>query len=167
MLIKCGRCGLEYELNSGENVSDFQCTCGGNLEQRRSIADFRKQQETTPTINTGHKSSFKKTINDYKKDIIPNQNKNEYEKVNLSFEGQKRDLLSRGYNLIDENNKELIYKKDVSVLPLWLVILITIFTFPIGLLVGPLLYYFWRKPKLKTVEKKIEKDGTRQEVLVL
>jgi hypothetical protein len=71
----------------------------------------------------------------------------------LSTEGQKRDLLSRGYTLIDENNKEYVFKKEVSGLPVWVFILLSIVLFPIGIIISLFLYFFYRKPKLKTVEK--------------
>lgn len=146
MIIRCGRCGREYEIEMGEKAKDFQCECGGSLNQKRTIKDIRNQQQT-------HSENKQKD-----KGIS-------YENLNLSVEGQKKDLYNRGYTLIDENGDEYIFKKDKCVLPLWLVAVITICLFPIGLLLGPLLYYFWRKPKIIIVKKDIKKDNTNREVI--
>lgn len=55
--MKCKECGKEFQLGEGENPSDFQCDCGGNLgyvaeitreklveeiKPKKSIPDFRK-----------------------------------------------------------------------------------------------------------------------------
>ena len=34
-LVKCKKCGKEYQLEKGENTSDFQCECGGKLTRSR------------------------------------------------------------------------------------------------------------------------------------
>lgn len=41
MIAKCKKCGKEYQLESNEKPSDFQCDCGGELSS--------KKEEFTPT----------------------------------------------------------------------------------------------------------------------
>ncbi len=31
LIVKCKECGQEYELENGNNPSDFECNCGGEL----------------------------------------------------------------------------------------------------------------------------------------
>lgn len=134
MIAKCVNCGAEYQLNDVENPKDFQCDCGGSLEERRTLNDYKKiQNEKEP------KKGYNTNEEDYKS--------------NLSVEGQKKDLFSRGYNLIDENEEEYIFKKEVSGLPVWALIVISIVLFPIGVIIALFLYFFYKKQKIKMVEK--------------
>lgn len=56
-IVKCELCGKEYQLKSGENLSDFQCTCGGNLNYVKTNTNgfFNKfnQQPTLIKILSG------------------------------------------------------------------------------------------------------------------
>ena len=47
--------GLEYQLNASDNPEDFQCECGGALEERKAISDFKKT----------HNKSFNKSKDDF------------------------------------------------------------------------------------------------------
>ena len=38
MIIKCKKCGKEYELGSNENLSDYQCECGGELSTNKKVS---------------------------------------------------------------------------------------------------------------------------------
>jgi len=56
LLLKCNLCGKEYELEDGENPSDYQCECGGNLSpeiKKSTIA--RKKKEVEICKNCGNK----------------------------------------------------------------------------------------------------------------
>ena len=48
VIVKCMKCGKEYELKPDNNPSDFQCDCGGNLEFKADIAhEILKSKKTT------------------------------------------------------------------------------------------------------------------------
>lgn len=49
MKVKCDKCGKEYILEKGENPSDYQCDCGGNLI---SLFDMKKNTRQKPIENT-------------------------------------------------------------------------------------------------------------------
>lgn len=36
MIIKCEKCGKEYEIDSNEKLSDFECGCGGELSPKKT-----------------------------------------------------------------------------------------------------------------------------------
>lgn len=44
MKVKCTECGKEYNLEKGENPSNYQCDCGGNLKSLFDIKKNRPQQ---------------------------------------------------------------------------------------------------------------------------
>lgn len=44
IIVKCKVCGMEYELDPGDNPSDFQCECGGDL----SPVVFKDKDFTNP-----------------------------------------------------------------------------------------------------------------------
>lgn len=55
-LLKCNLCGKEYELNDGENPSDFQCECGGDLSPEiKKISTVMEKKEAGICKNCGNK----------------------------------------------------------------------------------------------------------------
>ena len=54
VIVKCEKCGKEYELGYGEKLSDFQCECGGELSPN--------EIESTPLITP--KTQIKPNIED-------------------------------------------------------------------------------------------------------
>jgi len=43
VVVKCVKCGRKYQLLQNENLSDFQCTCGGDLTQQYTKADIKSK----------------------------------------------------------------------------------------------------------------------------
>ena len=119
-MISCVSCGRKYELGTGEKPSDFQCTCGGNLEERRTLKDYQNQTEYK--YNT---EFFGETNDDLK----------------------KQNLFKRGYQLVDETDTSYVFSKKKPVIPIGILIVMAIIFLPLGLL------YFWKEPKIKTVDK--------------
>ena len=46
MIIKCKKCGNEYELGSNEKLSDFECECGGELYLNNRVSEPAKTLKT-------------------------------------------------------------------------------------------------------------------------
>lgn len=67
-IVKCLDCGKEYELNSGENPSDFQCECGGNLTYVNLANKSSKEPERT-NLAIG-KTHVDKKITEYNNMIL-------------------------------------------------------------------------------------------------
>lgn len=144
MKVICTNCGREYGLAEGEKPTNFTCECGGTLSERRSISDVRRDK-----VIKESKSDYKRTYD----------NKNKDYNTELSTEGKKQDLLRRGYTLIDENDKEFIYSKKASKLPIWVIVLVAIVLFPIGIIIGILLYMFYTETKIMKVTKDVTKPS--------
>ncbi len=71
VIVKCKICGKEYELSTKDNPNDFQCECGGNLEDKpeqrkpmKSVSTFKDK-----TNKSKSKSKDKKSGKRYHKDI--------------------------------------------------------------------------------------------------
>lgn len=47
MKVKCKECGQEYELESGESPSDFQCECGGDLIGKNTLVKPANKDKKT------------------------------------------------------------------------------------------------------------------------
>jgi hypothetical protein len=43
MIVRCKKCGKEYELNSNKKLSEFQCECGGELSPKMSSETVQSQ----------------------------------------------------------------------------------------------------------------------------
>lgn len=81
IITKCVECGKEYQLEQGENVSDFQCECGGDLKYTElfdvgNTVDLESSgicplcKELTPLNGNycqecGEKTNFIEVIDDY------------------------------------------------------------------------------------------------------
>lgn len=61
MKVQCLECGKEYQLEPEEKSSDFQCTCGGELEYGK---------EPSAELATPFKSSSESILNDWKKQYL-------------------------------------------------------------------------------------------------
>ena len=46
MIIKCKKCGNEYELGYNEKLSDFECECGGELSLNNRVSEPAKTLKT-------------------------------------------------------------------------------------------------------------------------
>jgi len=64
MKLKCEECGKEYQLEKGENPSDYQCVCGGKL---KPLFDFRKNRVSKPSAGTqtNHKGGIVDQLLDF------------------------------------------------------------------------------------------------------
>ena len=51
VIVKCEKCGKEYELGSDEKLSDFQCECGGELSPDEMAHDPVKTPKTQEKPN--------------------------------------------------------------------------------------------------------------------
>ena len=51
MLAKCLKCGKEYELESDEKLSDFQCECGGELSSNKMASKPSNESKATKKPN--------------------------------------------------------------------------------------------------------------------
>lgn len=49
VIVKCKGCGKEYELVNGENPSNYQCECGGNLIFDDKLDDYGNSQKIKKT----------------------------------------------------------------------------------------------------------------------
>ncbi|MBZ2166825.1 hypothetical protein [Methanobacterium spitsbergense] len=58
MIIKCKKCGNEYELGYNENLSDYQCECGGELSLNK------RASEPVKTLKTQKKSDIIEDLNE-------------------------------------------------------------------------------------------------------
>jgi len=69
VIAKCGECGTEYQLDSGEDPSDFQCECGGNLSKN----------EVEPVTHVKPDKSWKEKAEDIKSGVSELNELFEYE----------------------------------------------------------------------------------------
>lgn len=158
-MVKCKKCGKEYELDLDDNPKDFQCDCGGNLEERRTIADVRMELQNISKPEQKKSGNFiDKTISDYRKDNKFNKSKDEFEGLNT--EQKKHELFRRGYKLIDEDDEKYVFKKMVPVVPMFITLILAVLSvflllFFIGILgfILVVIFLFWKKPKIKIVKK--------------
>ena len=42
VIVKCEKCGKEYQLESNRTFSDFQCECGGELSSKEGSENCKK-----------------------------------------------------------------------------------------------------------------------------
>ncbi|WP_308572145.1 minor capsid protein [uncultured Methanobacterium sp.] len=132
MIVECVQCGKEYQLESGENVFDFQCECGGNLKEtyqkEGSVSlgigvDFSELESMVKTITKDDvfegkvkgthvgetKEITKDQINDYKDENIDNEDKTHIKSIlKQSIDNQKgmRWAISEMINNIDGMTRE-------------------------------------------------------------
>lgn len=123
MITNCIVCGKKYQLREVEDPENFQCTCGGNLEEPENTRDKKKN---------------------YK------EKTNEILKLSATFKIRKA-LLERGYTISDEDENRYV-SKEVPVVPTWLLMIIAIL-FPLGTIIAILAYFFWRKTRVVVLEK--------------
>lgn len=67
VVVICTECGNEYDLNRGENPSDYQCECGGNLEYPNTKRNHKEPERTNLVID---KTYVDKKISEYNRIII-------------------------------------------------------------------------------------------------
>lgn len=67
VVVICTECGNEYDLNRGENPSDYQCECGGKLEYLNTKEDNREPERTNLSVD---KTYLDKKISKYNLTII-------------------------------------------------------------------------------------------------
>lgn len=105
LIVKCGECGKKYQLESGENVFDFQCECGGELKETKpedenvslgTKVDFSKLESMVKTITKndavfegkikgtpvgGTQEIVKDKIDEYNDETISNSETNQIKNI--------------------------------------------------------------------------------------
>jgi len=67
MKVQCSECGKEYQLESDEQPSDFQCICGGELKLKKQPSS---EKEPLNKPDKDSKSSSGSIFNDWKKQYL-------------------------------------------------------------------------------------------------
>jgi membrane-bound ClpP family serine protease len=64
-MVYCKECGKEYQLEPNENLSDFQCTCGGDLTRQYTKADVTSKTNKKQSHNIQEKF-IKEYVDDFR-----------------------------------------------------------------------------------------------------